>query len=486
MGLLSLCTPQELVDIRAACEADLLTHAAIMLKARLNMDFQVNWHHEVIADALMAVARGEIPNLVINMPPGGGKTELGVIQFITWCLARNPRCRFLHLSYSDDLALLNSATAKETVGLEEFRLLWPYDIRQDSRAKKRWNLEINGRAAGGVYATSTGGQVTGFRAGFMTEEFSGALIIDDPLKPEDAWSKAKLETAKRKLTNTIRSRRATDNTPVILIMQRLHEDDPSALALRGDMGIDFEHLEIQALIQDPETGEERSYWQEKESLESLAALREKDPYTFASQYQQQPTPPGGNMIKTVWIQRYTVQPKITAAGIFVDTAEKTGMHNDWTVLLYAGTDGHNLYALDLLRERLEAPDLLKQALAFWEKHRPHRITNPVRFTGFFVEDKSAGTGLIQHLKRAKKGIPVIALQRDADKVSRVNDVLPYIKAGQLWVPEHAPWAKEYINELGAFSPAMTHRHDDQVDVTVDAINELLSPGGGNVHDGDWS
>ena len=103
-------------------------------------------------------------------------------------------------------------------------------------------------------------------------------------------------------------------------------------------------------------------------------------------------------------------------GIFADTAQKAGQHNDFTVFILAGTDGRNVYILDLLRDRLEAPDLISAAKAFYERHRPNRITNPVRFAGFFVEDKVSGTGLIQTLRR-ETDIPVIPIQRDRDKVS---------------------------------------------------------------------
>ena len=109
----------------------------------------------------------------------------------------------------------------------------------------------------------------------------------------------------------------------------------------------------------------------------------------------------------------------------------------------------------------------------------------MRFAGFFVEDKVSGTGLIQTLRR-ETDIPVIPIQRDRDKVSRVNDVLPYIRAGRLFVPEDAPWVNAYIGELAAFSPAMTHEHDDQVDPTCDALSELLSPGGNLITGADWS
>lgn len=484
--LFARATQSELDAIRQACEADLLTFTAIMFRARMAQPFLTNWHHERIADALMAVYRGEISNLLVTMPPGGTKTELCVIHFMAWCFARSPYNRFLHLSGSDELASLNSATTKEIIELEEYQALWPRAIRRDTRAKNRWNIDVYGRTAGGVYATSTGGQVTGFRAGYIRPGFSGAIIVDDPIKADDIWSQAKRDAANRKLTGTIRSRRAsTEHTPVILIMQRLHEDDPAGHALAGDFALNFEHLEIQAVLEE-ETEREHSYWPGKESLASLRELREKDPYTFQAQYQQRPILPGGVMFKREMIRRYVKPVKgLTRVGIFADTAMKEGQRNDFSVLHYAGSDGNNVYSLDLERGKWTAPELLEHAKNFWERHKPHRISNPVRFMGFFIEDKSSGTGLIQTL-RAQTAIPVIAVQRNRDKVSRANDILPYVAAGRFYVPEGVEWADPLINEMCAFSPAMTHAHDDQVDTVVDAIDTLLMPNGGMLAGADWS
>lgn len=478
--LFARATQAERDEIRRVCEADLLTFTAVMFRARMAQSFLVNWHHEQIADALMSVYRGEVRNLCINMPPGGTKTELAVIHFMAWCFARNPHCRFLHLSGSAELAALNSATVKEILELDEFQSLWPRQISQDTRAKSRWNIDVGGKTAGGVYATSTGGQVTGFRAGYIRPGFSGAIIIDDPLKSDDIWSQAKRDAANRKLTGTIRSRRASsEHTPIIMIMQRLHEDDPASHALAGDFAAEFTHIEIQG-VQNEGTSEEYSYWEAKESLASMLELKERDPYTFYAQYQQRPTPPGGAMIKTDWIQRYVSLPGSLHTLLFVmDTALKTAERNDFSVLSVFGFDGVGVYVMDVERNKWEVPDLLVQTTAFLTRYRPRRPSK-LRVRGVLIEDKASGTGLIQSLRRdeALRDMPIIPVQRNTDKVSRVNDILPFLRAGRLFVPESAPWLAAYLGELAAFSPAMTHKHDDQVDVTVDALNELLQVGGG--------
>ena len=208
------------------CLRDHLFFTAYFFKARQGIKFRVNWHHKIISDTLEKVIRGEIQNVVITVPPGSSKTELAVINFISRGLALNPRARFLHLSGSDSLASLNSATAREIVRSDEYQKFWPLEIADDANAKKRWNVLVDGQPAGGVYATSLGGQITGFRAGHMAPGFQGCILIDDPIKPEDAFSRIKLDAANRKLLTTVKSRRANPSTPIILIMQRIAESDP--------------------------------------------------------------------------------------------------------------------------------------------------------------------------------------------------------------------------------------------------------------------
>ncbi len=216
---------------KAKSIADHLFFTRYFFKQRFGTKFIVNWHHRYLADEFDLVVQGETPNLIVTVPPGSTKTETFVIAGMARGLAINPYARFLHLSGSDDLALLNSQTCREIVRSDEFQTMWPIAIASDTKAKKRWNVMVNGKLAGGVYATSLGGQITGFRAGHMAEGFQGAIIIDDPIKPEDAFSKTKLDAANRKLLTTVKSRKANPDTPIIMIMQRIAENDPTGFIL---------------------------------------------------------------------------------------------------------------------------------------------------------------------------------------------------------------------------------------------------------------
>src|ERR1700679_2285370 len=233
---------------KEACEKSHIHFTRYFFEQREGLAFRLNWHHQLIADAVQKVIDGEIQNIVINVAPGASKTELVVINFIARGLALNPRARFLHISYSDDLALLNSQKARELITSDEYQEMWPLVLRDDSRSLKRWNVEINGRTAGGVYAVSLGGQITGFRAGHMQPGFQGAIILDDPLKVEDSYSKPARDKANRKLVSTVKSRRANPRTPIVVIMQRLAVDDCTGFIRAGNLPGKWYYIEIPALI----------------------------------------------------------------------------------------------------------------------------------------------------------------------------------------------------------------------------------------------
>jgi len=496
---------------KSFCEKDHLLFTRYFFRVRQQNSFRVNWHHKMIADELEKVITGETENLIINIAPGGTKTEMVIINFIARGLALNPWCRFLHLSYSDDLALLNSQAARDLIQMDEYQRLWTRRIVDDSKAKKRWNVEVDGKSAGGVYATSIGGQITGFRAGHMKEGFQGAILIDDPLKPEDAFSKPKLDKANRALITTVKSRRANPKTPIILIMQRIAEEDPTGFIMNGNLGGNWKHVVIPAIIDaeyvaklDPKyqegvekDAEQRfSYWPYKEPIADLTAMEagQKEDATgsrisrhvFSSQYQQAPRAIGGNIFRGEWFPRYTILPKIKYRRIYADTAQKTKERNDYSVFgCYGlGEDG-KLYLLDQIRGKWEAPELEKRTLAFWAKHSeidPHLPWVEIhpkeeRWQGqlrkLLVEDKASGTGLIQKIKFLGR-IPVEAIERDKDKLTRAMDAQGYLEAQMVCVPENAPFTSDFIEEAEAFTADDSHAHDDQLDPLFDAVQDMLS------------
>lgn len=490
---------------RALCEQEHLFFTRYFFKHRQSIKFRVNWHHHLIADTLEKVITGELKNVVINVPPGSSKTELAVINFIARGLAINPWARFLHLSGSDSLASLNSATAREIIKSDEYQELWPLRIADDADSQKRWNVEVDGKKAGGVYATSLGGQVTGFRAGHMVPGFQGAIIIDDPIKPEDAYSRPALDKANRSLLTTVKSRKANPGTPIILIMQRIAESDPAGFIEGGNVPGEWVFVKIpavmskeylgaleakyQAVIEPSEEDVQgrQSYWPYKEPLAELLTMERGEGtdetgkrvsrYVYSAQYQQKPVALGGNILKGESFVRYTVPPKIKYRKIYADTAQKTKERNDFSVFEEWGLgDDGKIYLLDMIRGKWESPELKRRAVAFWAKCKDRDVEKFGQLRELRPEDKSSGTDLIQTLKLPPYNIPIKGIERSTDKLTRVMDVQPYVDVGLVCVPEGAGFTNDFIAECEAFTPDDTHDHDDQVDPLCDAVTDMLASG----------
>jgi predicted phage terminase large subunit-like protein len=495
---------------RMRCEEEHLFFTRYFFKVRQGIKFRVNWHHRWLAEVVDDIIFGRRKNVVINVPPGSSKTEEVVINLIARGLALNPRARFLHLSGSDTLASLNSSTAREIVQSDEFQALWPLKIAEDSNSKKRWNVVIDGKEAGGVYATSLAGQVTGFRAGHMTDGFQGAIIIDDPIKPEEAFSKVAIDKANRKLLTTVKSRKANPDTPIIIIMQRVAENDPSGFVEKGNLGKDWTFIRVPAVLSDDsvkalpvqyQAEVDRSirapdgrfsYWPYKEPIEQLLVMERGEGadqsgarisrHVFNSQYQQTPVALGGNIIHGEHLKRYKVLPPILYRNIYADTAQKAKEHNDYSVFEEWGTaaDGR-IYLIDQLRGRWEGPELRARAIAFWAKSKSRDASKFGQLRKLKVEDASSGSDLIQSLKLPPHNIPIEAIKRtknasgkQLDKLTRVMDALPYIEVGLVVIPEDAPFTNDFIAECEAFTADDSHDFDDQIDPMVDAVMDLLS------------
>lgn len=298
------------------CLESLLFHTRYNFKQLHKRKFVIGDHHEKICDALEKVLSGEIKKLIIEIGPRYGKTELAVKQFIAHGLALNPSAKFIHLSYSDTLALDNSEEVKDLVQESFYQQLFPdVQIKKDSKAKKKWYTT----AGGGVYATSAAGQVTGFGAGQVDEEddqksfdefidsiadeqekihpilqkqkFGGAIIIDDSIKPEDADSDTIRERVNGRFDSTIRNRTNSRNTPIIVIGQRLHPRDLSGYLQEIEKG-EWTVISLPALYVN-EAGELCALWPFKHTVEELQKLKQINDIVFERQYQQNPKPKTG-------------------------------------------------------------------------------------------------------------------------------------------------------------------------------------------------
>lgn len=451
-------TPNEIADNRV----DLLTFTKTMFHARKGVHLKENYHHELICNALERVVIGRSKRLIINIPPRAGKTELAVINFIAWCMGNFPDSEFIHASYSKRLATTNTWTARSIMTHEKYAEIFSApDFYHDSNAKDEFRTSQGGI----VYATGAEGTITGYGAGKMRDDFGGAIIIDDPHKAGEANSDTMRKNVIDWFSTTMESRKNSPDTPIILIMQRLHENDLAGFLLGGGNGEDWDHLNIPAITNDGD-----SFWPEQFPLKDLRRLEATNAYRFAGQFMQRPSPIGGGILKDEWWQFHEVTPRITHRVIYVDTAQKTKEQNDYSVFQCwgMGRDGR-IYLLDMIRGKWEAPELLTMATSFWNKHKSTKDHGTLR--QMKIEDKSSGTGLIQQLQRGN--IPINAIPRSIDKVSRAMDVAPQIQAGNVSLPKDAPFTLDILTEASGFPNAT---HDDCLDPLFDAVNDMLING----------
>ena len=214
-------------------------------------------------------------------------------------------------------------------------------------------------------------------------------------------------------------------------------------------------------------------WSSKHTEEQLRVISEGDPYTFSSQMQQNPSPLGGGMFKDKYWKYYDIlPPDIDLIRIYGDTAQKTAERNDYSVFqCWARSQTSGIYLIDQCRGKWEAPELESTMVEFWNKHKPTQF-KPFGAQLIKIEDKSSGSSLIQSIQRDYL-IPVEPIQRNTDKVLRAMGVVKYFASGFIHVPRGADFLFDFKEEFRKFTPLMTHKNDDQIDPTMDAVEDLL-------------
>ncbi|MFM3294683.1 phage terminase large subunit [Klebsiella pneumoniae subsp. ozaenae] len=531
----------ERVIIRSKSTKSFLNFTRIWFELIQGDRLLVNWHHRLMASKIDDLLAGRLVprNLIINIPPGGTKTEFFSIHFPAYVNAlvqekRLKRFRNLNISFADTLVKRNSRRTRDIIASREYQEFWPCSFGVNQA--EEWEIkDERGRSIGQTVSRSSNGQITGGRGGYYGPEFSGMVMLDDYNKPVDMLSESRRKSANTLLVNTIRSRRGDKSkehpTPFVSIQQRLHTDDATGFMLSGGMGVPFHHVAIPAMIDEKyiqsldepwrslcwETVKDTdsvvvggvrywSYWPQMEDVNDLLQLWEKDRYTFLSQYQQNPMALTGGIIDTSWFRTYTTLPKLTHRAVYVDT--NSGKVEDWLdytvfTLVGMGVDG-NLYIIDVVRGRWDPEDLLKKAEEVWEKWRLSGSMRVMPLRHMAIEEKQAGQGLITTLKKRSQtpgqlAIPVREIPRGTgqNKLVRCLNVIPQIKTGKVFVPAthtddgqklssifyedgtiagSTEWVLTAMTECAAFSADDSHDNDDIIDTWMDAIDDNLISG----------
>lgn len=441
---------------KTLCESDFAFFIRYVFKHHYNIAWLNNWHHDEIIKLIYKIEARKVPNAVINIPPRYGKTEIVVVLWMAWTFIRNRKAKFIHASYSVDLALSNSDKVRQILKSPCIQEFWKITMQDSADSKSLWLT----KEGGGLLARSSDGQVTGFGAGItgwkMGEDFDGAIIIDDPLKVADLNSETTRERVNRNISETFHSRKNHPLVPIVIVMQRLHEDDSSAFALNGGvMGEEFAHLKIKAMQDDGS-----ALWVAKHDAEKLKVMQQADRFTFAGQYQQEPYSQDGNIFNLTFCNRYEMVDEFKnyqQIVLSLDTAYKSNEHNDPSCITVWGLTKTYDDLIECVNKRMEYPELKKTLIEFAARYKPKTI---------LIEDKSSGQALIQELQR-DTNLPVIAIKPHGDKLSRASAATSYIVAGRIRLPQQAHWLAEFEKQLVHFPNA---KHDDIVDSVSQFIN----------------
>jgi predicted phage terminase large subunit-like protein len=419
-----------------------------------------NWHLEAIAYQLERVGRGEIKRLIINMPPRSLKSMTASVAFPAFVLGHNPARRIICVSYSGDLAKKHANDFRAVLQAPWYQRLF----ERTRIGQKDSETEIELTARGFRLATSVGGTLTG-RGGDL-------IVIDDPLKPDDAYSEAKRNAANEWFKNTLLSRLDDKRTgAIIIVMQRVHMDD-----LTGFVTSQSDEWEILNLPAIAEVGEVIPISDTKAHRRCVgdALSPEREPLSvlenmkvqlgsdaFSAQYQQMPVPPGGATIKRHWIKRFVELPVQRERSLILqswDTASKGGPENDFSVCTtwFISRD-RRWYLIDVWRKRVDYPELKAAVRILASRYAANRV---------LVEDAGAGTALVQELLGEVDGI--LAVKPDRNKITRMSVVSAKFESGLVFLPERAAWLADFEAELFAFPGS---RHDDQCDSVSQALSD---------------
>jgi predicted phage terminase large subunit-like protein len=441
---------------RSLAMSDLYSFSRWMFVNRRGYTWQRAAHHQTICDALTRVFNGECKRLIINIPPRYSKTEL-IKNFISWSLGHAPDSEFIYTSYSGRLASASSWDVRSLVQEPEYCATFPnVKLRDDSQAKDEWRT-----TAGGImYAVGAGGSITGYGAGKHRPGFGGALIVDDPLKADEARSDVIRQNGIDWFQGTLESRKnSPETTPIIIIMQRLHENDLSGWLLAGGNGEKWEHVCLPALQSD-----DTALWPEKHSVEELRRMESAAPYTFSGQYQQRPSPAEGGIFKPDQIPTIDAMP----AG-YVDWVRGWDLASttdgDWTAGVKIGrmADGRFIIA-DAVRVRV-GPDERDAAILNTASSDGKRVRISIP-----QDPGQAGKTQVLYLTRALAGYPVTSSPESGDKVTRAEPVAAQINIGNVMMMR-GEWNKAFIGELRMFPNGV---NDDQIDGLSRAFSHLIN------------
>ena len=420
-------------------------------------------HHKEIADKFNKLANGKIKRLIINMPPRHTKSEFASFLLPAWMVGRKPNLKIIQSTHTTELAIRFGRKAKTLMDSPEYKKVFDTRLREDSQAAGKWETEQGGE----YYAAGVGSAITGRGADL--------LIIDDPHSEQDAMNPEALDRAYEWYTSGPRQRLQPGGA-IVLVMTRWSTKDLTSKLINAQKNLKADKWEIIEFPAIMPSGKPvwPEYWK-KDELEGVKASISVGKWN--AQWMQNPTSEEGSIIKRDWWKVWD-KPNIPTLQHIIqsyDTAFSKKETADYSAIttwgvFYPDEDSPaNLILLDAFKERLEFPELRKEAFEQYKYWNPDTI---------IIEGKASGMPLTYELR--KMGIPVINFtpSKGQDKHSRVNAVAPLFESGMIWAPDEE-FAEEVVEECASFPYG---DHDDLVDSTTQAIMRFRQAGFVNLPD----
>jgi len=482
---------------------------------QMGFKFQKQDFHTIMFDACQKIIDG-VPGydrLIVTIPPRHSKTQILSILLPLYSFCNNASSHNIITSYADDVVQESSGYIRTIMLDPLFMRCFPkLRIDQSKRSLERWGTSRQGV----MHAIPTGGKMTGKGAGTLSDKYSGLFVVDDAIKPKDAYSATVRAEINDRFDNTFMSRLANDGviqddegnevecgrTPMAIIMQRVHDDDLVGHLLRGGSTDNYKLLNIPALLHD-DTGSKEWYdkliirqnysnadpitynlprenypaalWPSRKGLDSLLAMQETNPYTFNSQYMGDPTAKGSGLIAEDWWEEYEELDKASITQTFMtsDTASTIQSYSDYSVMCMWGVSkDKDLILIDVELGKWEIPELKIVLLNFWKKHNEVDRNFPRLLPrAMYMEDKSSGHYLNQQFMREGniRCLPVPRDRSGADKVSRFLNATTYFAQGRIKFPaEHKHKAHVMREVLGMTGKGSGTGNDDVIDNISDA------------------
>lgn len=398
-----------------------------------------NWHMDAICEHLEAITNNQINRLLINIPPGTSKSSLVNVYYPAWEWIKKPHLKIISSSHEQGLATRDTRKMRNIISSGWYQNKWNIELQGDQNQKTYYENEHTGFRQACAVASMTG------RRG-------DRIIWDDPHSPEKAYSDAHRETALRVFRETLPTRLINpDSSAIIIVMQRIHEEDISGYILEHDLG--YEHLMLPMEFdssrkcytsigfEDPRKKDGELLFTQRFSREVVD--RDKKAMgarAVAAQFQQEPSPAEGNIININWFNYFDhIEPDEIYQSW--DTANKDGEENDYSACITWGVKENEMYILDIFKDKMQYPDLKKAMIQQYQKWDP---------TQLIIEDKASGQQVLQELRRSTQ-LPIVAYNPgQRNKTERMFDASIDVESGRVYLKNKAHWLEEFLHEIKLF------------------------------------